>query len=54
MPIAEIGLDGAVGDRIPMKLGEHLVRKRVIDAQQLEAALSDQLVHGGSLGTCLI
>ncbi len=37
-----------------MKLGEHLVRKGVIDEQQLEAALSDQLVHGGHLGTCLI
>jgi len=37
-----------------MKLGEHLLRKGVIDADQLEAALSDQLVHGGHLGTCLI
>ena len=37
-----------------MKLGEHLVRNGTIDAEQLETALSDQLVHGGHLGTCLI
>ena len=37
-----------------MKLGELLVRKGIIDWPQLEEALSDQLVHGGHLGTCLI
>lgn len=37
-----------------LRLGEHLVRAGVIDAAQLDAALRQQVVYGGRLGTNLI
>jgi hypothetical protein len=37
-----------------MKLGELLVRKGLIDRDQLRKALDSQLIVGGHLGTCLI
>ena len=36
------------------KIGEALLEKRVITAEQLQTALNMQLLHGGHLGTCLI
>ena len=37
-----------------IKIGELLVRRGVIDNDQLNRALNAQLVYGGHLGTCLI
>lgn len=37
-----------------IKIGELLVRRGVIDNDQLHRALNAQLVYGGHLGTCLI
>jgi len=37
-----------------MRLGEFLVKQGVINWNQLEQVLSDQLLNGGHLGTCLI
>lgn len=37
-----------------IKIGELLVRRGVIDNDQLDRALNAQLVYGGHLGTCLI
>ena len=37
-----------------MLLGEMLVNRGLIGPQELDEALSAQLIYGGTLGTCLI